>query len=92
MASDPVYQVLALKYGERDTTKCQFFYREGSHDKLTLHYFVWLILGGPYPILFDTGFLDDISIGACLLPSRFGFSLSALFPRGLESCAGAAGD
>ena len=59
MATDPVYEVLALKYGERDTTKCQFFYREGSHDKLTLHYFVWLILGGPHPILYDTGFLDD---------------------------------
>ena len=51
MATDPVYEVYALKYGERDTTKCQFFYREGSHDKLTLHYFVWLILGGPHPVL-----------------------------------------
>ena len=40
MATEPVYEVYALKYGERDTTKCQFFYREGSHDKLTLHYFV----------------------------------------------------
>ena len=58
-AVEPVYEVYALKYGERDTTKCQFFYREGSHDKLTLHYFVWLILGGPYPVLVDTGFLED---------------------------------
>ena len=49
MATEPVYEVYALKYGERDTTKCQFFYREGSHDKLTLHYFVWLILGRPAP-------------------------------------------
>jgi hypothetical protein len=40
-----MYEVYALKYLERDTTKCQFFYREASHDKLTLHYFVWLILG-----------------------------------------------
>jgi glyoxylase-like metal-dependent hydrolase (beta-lactamase superfamily II) len=54
-----MYEVYALKYGERDTTKCQFFYREGSHDKLTLHYFVWLILGGPHPVLVDTGFLED---------------------------------
>ncbi|RPH77935.1 MAG: N-acyl homoserine lactonase family protein [Candidatus Rokuibacteriota bacterium] len=59
MATGPIYEVYALKYGERDTTKCQFFYREGSHDKLTLHYFVWLILGGPYPVLVDTGFLED---------------------------------
>ena len=59
MATEPVYEVYALKYGERDTTKCQFFYREGSHDKLTLHYFVWLIMGGPHPVLVDTGFLED---------------------------------
>ena len=54
-----MYEVYALKYSERDTTACQFFYRESSHDTLTLHYFVWLILGGPQPILVDTGFLDD---------------------------------
>ena len=54
-----MYEVYALKYAERDTTKCQFFYRESSHETLTLHYFVWLILGGPYPILVDTGFLAD---------------------------------
>src|SRR5207249_7469714 len=38
---------------------CQFFHREATHDKLTLHYFVWLILGGPKPILVDTGFKED---------------------------------
>lgn len=54
-----MYEVYALKYGERDTTMCQFFYRESRHDPLTLHYFVWLILGGPHPVLVDTGFLDD---------------------------------
>jgi glyoxylase-like metal-dependent hydrolase (beta-lactamase superfamily II) len=54
-----MYEVYALKYGERDTTACQFFHRESSHRPLTLHYFVWLILGGPHPILVDTGFLDD---------------------------------
>src|SRR5437870_2786453 len=54
-----MYKVYALKYGERDTTACQFFYREASHAPITLHYYVWLILGGPHPILVDTGFLDD---------------------------------
>ena len=54
-----MYEVYALKYGERDTTTCQFFYRESSHAPLTLHYFVWLILGGPHPVLVDTGFEDD---------------------------------
>jgi len=54
-----MYEVYALKYGERDTTACQFFYREASHAPITLHYFVWLILGGPHPILVDTGFLSE---------------------------------
>ena len=54
-----MYEVYALKYGERDTTTCQFFYRESSHAPLTLDYFVWLILGGPHPVLVDTGFRDD---------------------------------
>lgn len=54
-----MYEVYALKYAERDTTTCQFFYRETTHAPLTLHYFVWLILGGPHPILVDTGFPED---------------------------------
>ncbi|PYM03717.1 MAG: hypothetical protein DMD82_16340 [Candidatus Rokuibacteriota bacterium] len=53
-----MYEVYALKYAERDTTACQFLYREASHAPLTLHYYVWLILGGPHPVLVDTGFLD----------------------------------
>jgi hypothetical protein len=47
-AMDEVY---ALKYAERDTPACQFFYREASHEIVTLHYFVWLIPGGPHPVL-----------------------------------------
>src|SRR5262249_29250620 len=54
-----MYEIYALKYGERDTTTCQFFYRDSRHDPLTLHYFVWVILGGPHPVLVDTGFLED---------------------------------
>jgi glyoxylase-like metal-dependent hydrolase (beta-lactamase superfamily II) len=54
-----VYQVYALKCGERDTTACEFFFREPSHERITLHYFVWLILGGPHPVLVDTGFGEE---------------------------------
>jgi glyoxylase-like metal-dependent hydrolase (beta-lactamase superfamily II) len=57
-----MYEVYALKYAERDTTACQFFYREASHATLTLHYYVWLILGGAQPILVDTGFGDDEAV------------------------------
>jgi glyoxylase-like metal-dependent hydrolase (beta-lactamase superfamily II) len=54
-----MYEVYALKYAERDIAACNFFFREASHDPVTLHYFVWLILGGPHPVLVDTGFLGD---------------------------------
>ena len=54
-----MYQVYALKCGERDTTACEFFFREPSHEPITLHYFVWLILGGPHPVLVDTGFGEE---------------------------------
>src|SRR5881396_1715933 len=54
-----MYQIYALKYAERDTTACGFFYREHSHETITLHYFVWLILGGRHPVLLDTGFQED---------------------------------
>ncbi len=54
-----MYEVYALKYGERDTTACQFFYREASHAPITLHFYVWLILGGPATVLVDTGFRED---------------------------------
>ena len=54
-----MYEVYALKCGERDTTACEFFYREPSHDRVTLDFFVWLILGGPHPVLVDTGFAEE---------------------------------
>jgi hypothetical protein len=41
------YQVYALKYGERETKESQFFFREASQKLLTLHFFIWVILGGP---------------------------------------------
>ena len=50
-----MYEIYALKYGERETTACNFFYRETSHAPLTLDFFVWLILGGPQPVLVDPG-------------------------------------
>jgi glyoxylase-like metal-dependent hydrolase (beta-lactamase superfamily II) len=58
-----MYQVYALKYGERDTTACQFFYRESSHEPLTLNFYVWLVLGASHPVLVDAGCLRDEAAG-----------------------------
>ena len=41
------YQIYALKYGERETKEGQFFFREASQKPLTLHFYIWVILGGP---------------------------------------------
>ncbi len=54
-----MYQVYAVKCGERDTTACEFFFREPSHERLTLHFFVWVVLGGPHPVVVDTGFGEE---------------------------------
>jgi glyoxylase-like metal-dependent hydrolase (beta-lactamase superfamily II) len=53
-----MYSVYALKFAEQDVAACEFFYREKSHDLVTLNFFVWLIVGGPRPILVDTGFSE----------------------------------
>jgi glyoxylase-like metal-dependent hydrolase (beta-lactamase superfamily II) len=58
-ASLPRYEIYALKYAERETTACQFFYREASEEPITLHFYFWLIRGGPYPVLLDTGFSQE---------------------------------
>ncbi len=53
------YQIYALKYAERDTKECMFFFREPSTDTVTLHFYLWVILGGPHPVVFDTGFSEE---------------------------------
>lgn len=53
------YEIYALKYAERDTRACEFFYREPSDEKVTLHYYVWAVLGGPAPLVIDTGFTPE---------------------------------
>ncbi|HET7877066.1 MAG TPA: N-acyl homoserine lactonase family protein [Methylomirabilota bacterium] len=55
----PQYQIYALKFAERDTKQCQFFFREPSDATLTLHFYLWVILGGPHPVVVDTGFSPE---------------------------------
>lgn len=51
-----MYSVHALKYADQDVPACEFFYREASHEPVRLDFFIWLITGGPTPIVVDTGF------------------------------------
>lgn len=49
-------EVYALHVGDRDTTRCQFLYRDPSHERLTISFYFWLVLGGTEPIVIDTCF------------------------------------
>jgi glyoxylase-like metal-dependent hydrolase (beta-lactamase superfamily II) len=49
-------EVYALHVGDRDTTRCQFLYRDPSHERLTISFYFWLVLGGAEPIVIDTSF------------------------------------
>ena len=49
-------EVYALHVGDRDTTRCQFLYRDPSHERLTISFYFWLVLGGAEPIVIDTCF------------------------------------
>src|SRR3979490_2577593 len=49
------YQIYALKYGERDTKESQFFFREASQSPRPPLFLIGVSLGGPHPIVVDTG-------------------------------------
>lgn len=57
--SSDTYEIYALKYAEKELDACQFFYREPLHERITLYFYFWCILGGPFPILVDTGFCRE---------------------------------
>jgi glyoxylase-like metal-dependent hydrolase (beta-lactamase superfamily II) len=53
------YQIYGLKCGEKDYKESQFFFMETSDAPLTLYFYLWVILGGPHPVVVDTGFSHD---------------------------------
>ena len=50
---------LGLESVDRQGSAVVLKFREASQKPLTLHFFLWVILGGPHPVLVDTGFRDD---------------------------------
>ena len=56
---DPVYEVVAIRYATRETTKaaCYFGYHAyGEPDEpYVMDYFFWLLRGGGRTVLVDTG-------------------------------------
>jgi glyoxylase-like metal-dependent hydrolase (beta-lactamase superfamily II) len=56
------YEIYALKYAERQADLSTFMMTaEPGREAITIDYFVWLLQGGPEPILVDTGFTPEIA-------------------------------
>jgi glyoxylase-like metal-dependent hydrolase (beta-lactamase superfamily II) len=51
-----MHQVYALHVGSKRTTRSQFLYREPSDGPLVISFYVWVVLGGPEPIVYDVAF------------------------------------
>lgn len=54
-----MYQVYALCCGEKDTTRAQFLYRDGSQAPCTIAFYFWLVIGPGGPIVVDCSFGAD---------------------------------
>jgi glyoxylase-like metal-dependent hydrolase (beta-lactamase superfamily II) len=51
-----MHQVYALHVGDKQTTRSQFLYREPSASPLIISFYLWVVLGGPEPIVYDVAF------------------------------------
>ena len=62
MATMPEYQIYAMKYAERQADLSTFMLTaEPGRETITIDYFVWLLQGGPEPIVVDTGFTPQMA-------------------------------
>jgi len=57
-----MYQVYALCCGEKDTTRAQFLYRDGSQAPCTIAFYFWLVVGPAGPIVVDCSFGADEAV------------------------------
>ena len=60
------YEILAVRYGTRETTKSECYYRYGSYGEpdtaIRMDYFFWILRSAGETILVDTGFAPDAGI------------------------------
>src|ERR1043165_6339100 len=60
--TDPVYEVYALKYAERDGRRPAHFVGGDPHDlPMPMDYFIWLVRNSERTILVDTGFDESMA-------------------------------
>lgn len=51
-----VHEIYALHIGDKQSTRSEFLFRDSSHRPLTISFYIWLVLGGPEPLLYDVAF------------------------------------
>jgi glyoxylase-like metal-dependent hydrolase (beta-lactamase superfamily II) len=62
MPAIPEYEIYAMKYADRQADLSTFMLTaEPGRETITIDYFVWLLQGGPEPIVVDTGFTPQIA-------------------------------
>ena len=62
MPITPEYQIYAMKYAERQADLSTFMMTaEPGRETITIDYFVWLLQGGPEPVVVDTGFTPQMA-------------------------------
>jgi glyoxylase-like metal-dependent hydrolase (beta-lactamase superfamily II) len=64
--SAPAYEVIAVRYATRETTKSECYYRYWSYGEpdapIRMDYFFWALRAGEDTILVDTGFTPGVGI------------------------------
>lgn len=69
------YRVVAVRYGTRETTKSETYYRYSAYGEpdvpLRMDYFFWILEGRDRTLVIDTGFEPDVGVRrgrTCLCP------------------------
>lgn len=52
----PKHQVYALHIGDKRTIRSEFLFRDKSQDELIVSFYLWVVLGGPEPVVYDVTF------------------------------------
>lgn len=51
-----IHEIYALHIGDKRSVRSEFLFRDSSHGLLTISFYIWLVLGGPEPLLYDVAF------------------------------------
>lgn len=50
------HEIYALHFGDKRSTRGEFLFRERSQEELIISFYLWVVLGGREPLVYDVGF------------------------------------